>query len=473
MNMGFKYEKIVKYIKDGLGNGTLLPGRKLISIRKCAAEFSCSISVVMQAYELLECQGVIKSKEKSGYYINSFSSRDLPQPHTYTHSLKSIKSKANNMTEQIIDLAMNQNIIPLGATIPDTSILAAGKLTSSITKTIKEQTDLLSRYTPGSGSRNLRHEISKYMFDRGVNISAEDIVITNGCTEALYISLLATTKPGDTIAIETPVFFGLITMLEKLNRDVVEIPTKTDTGMDLEILEKTVSEKNITTVVFTSSFQNPLCFVMPDENKKELYSIATKYNLKLIEDDIFGDCSFNQRVNFPVKSLDIEKRVIYCSSFSKTLSPGMRVGWAIPGKFNDEFRTIKQTSGLGGSPIIQESMAQFLRSGAYDFHLKKFRKKISNQTLHIKKIIEDNFPDDCKISKPEGGFFLWLELVEGFDSIKLFNTALDADIGIAPGPIFTISENYRNCIRISSGSPVTPRIEEGLIKLSNIVKNQY
>lgn len=468
----FKYEEISNYIVEGITNKALYSGNKLQSLRSTAKQFNCSVSVVLQAYEDLIARGIIKAVEKSGYFILPSLSCKIPEPQKYNHSLKALSSKTNNYTEKIIEMAMNRDILPLGAAIPDVSILSTKKIIKSLNNIIKDNTACINSYTPAKGSIELRIEIANYMFDKGVFIDPEEIVITNGCAEALYIAIQCSTNPGDTVAIETPVFFSLISILEKLKMNVVEIPTSPITGMELDILEEIIMKEKVKTVIFSPTFQNPLCSVMPPCNKKRLYHISEKYNLTLIEDDIYGDCSFDGQKHFPVKSFDKSKRIIYCSSFSKTLAPGLRIGWAIPGKRLDNFTNFKQISSLGGTLLTQLAIADYLKHGFYKSHLSNFQKNIYLQTTQMKMLIKKILPDNIKVSNPTGGYFLWLELDDKINSYNIHNIAFSKHIGIVPGPVFSSSDKYLNCIRISCGNPITEKIIKGLEVLDLIIRNE-
>ena len=240
--------------------------------------------------------------------------------------------------------------------------------------------------------------------------------------------------------------------------------------MDLDILETVLETEDIKTVVVNPAFQNPLGFTMSGSDKLRLYSLAELFSFTIIEDDIYSDCSFTNQVIKPIKALDFSGRVIYCSSFSKTLAPGFRIGWTIAGKFADNVSLARQLSGLGGPVLIEASVAEYLGSGAYEYHLKYFRKKIASQVYEIRKLIDIHFPINTRISTPEGGYFLWVELQQEINSIELYNWAFENNIGIIPGTVFSASGKYLNCIRISCGSPVSEKMREGIERLGSKIK---
>lgn len=471
--MDFKYELIFDECIYAITEGIFLPMKKLPSLRKMAIKYNCALSVVIQAYSKLEALGLITSKEKSGYFVSKKSKIEIPKPESINHTLLPNLTKANIMTAEMFNIAMDKSILPLGVAIPDESVIATKKLVQYISRKIKSSPELLTIFTPASGSLNLRKEIVKYMFNKDVFVNVDDIVITNGCSEALYISLKIITKPGDTVAIETPSFFSLISILKELKLRVIEIPTRSIDGLDLDILKIALSSSKIKALIFSSTIQNPLCSIMKPNTLIELYQISIDFDFILIEDDIYGDCSFTNKVYKPLKHIDKFNRVIYCSSFSKTLSPGIRIGWAIPGDRLKQFRETKNISDLGGPAFVQESLADFLKDGCYDLHIKSFRKKIYAQTYGIRKLIEQYFPSGIKVTKPEGGYFLWIEFPKGFDSYNLYKAAYDKKIGIAPGAVFSVSGNYINCIRISCSSRITDKVIEGIKQLGELSKKLF
>ena len=469
----FKYEEIFTHVVEAIENNTIVYGEKLSSLRNTANYFSCSLSVVMQAYEELECQGYVHSVEKSGFFVTNRKTGVLPEPQNYDHKLIASPTRASNMIDQIMEMTHMPHILPFGAAIPDLSLLSGKKISSVISKKVKSNLNYINSYAATDGELCLRTEIAKYMLKKGVNVSAREIIITNGCSEALYLAVKSCSESGDTFAIETPTYLGLISILESLERDVIEVPTSPEKGIDLDILETVLETEDIKAIVVNPAFQNPLGFTMNDSNKLRLYSLAELFSFTIIEDDTYSDCSFTSRIHKPIKALDFSGRVIYCSSFSKTLAPGLRIGWTIAGEFAGKVSLARQLSGLGGPVLIEASVAEYLSTGAYEYHLKYFRKKIASQVYEIRKLINIHFPTNTRISTPEGGFFLWVELPEKVNSIDLYNWAFKNNIGIIPGTLFSASEKYLNCIRISCGSPVSEKMREGIEKLGSKVEEIY
>ncbi len=472
MEKQFKYEAIADHIISALEAGTLLYGEKMLSLRKISSQFSCSVSVALQAYRSLEDRGYLHAVEKSGYFSRRPVNGPLPSPEREDHSLEALRIKPHGMIDRIMALSRDESIVQLNVAVPHPSLLPQKQLEKALIHKCRSDGELLFRYSEAQGSTDLRYEISRRMLGYGVSVSAEDLLITNGCMEALSLAVQCTSSEGDIIAIETPVFFGIITLLQELNRRVVEIPVSAVKGIDTEFLEKAVTEQKIKVCIITANFQNPLGFVMPIVQKRELLRIAKQYTLTIIEDDAYGECSFDGNGVQPLKAMDCADSVIYCSSFSKSLSPGVRVGWTIPGKQIDAMKQRKYATTFGGVSLIQEVVAEYLRFGRYESFLKNYRKNIRIQTETIRSLIADNFPESLKISNPSGGFFLWIEFNSGVDAYTLFEKALNEGVGVIPGGLFSTSDKYRNCIRISCATPVTEEVVQGIKILGKIAAEE-
>ena len=467
----FRYEEIADYITDAIEDGTIQYGSRIPSLRKMSKRFKCSISVAMQAYQELEKRGKVYAVEKSGFFASRPVSNPRPSTNTESYSLRSEEAKPLSVIGKIVDASNDSSIIPLGAGIPHESILPVAAIKQSLNRVLRENPQLITRYSDEAGYFSLRKEICRILLNRGVNAVPDEILITNGCSEALSLAVQSATAPGDTVAIESPVFMGAIQILKELGRKIIPVPTSADKGIDLDSLETAVKNEDVKAVMMTAAFQNPLGFVMPEINRKKAVELAEKYNITIIEDDLYSDCSHNFSAERPVKSFDKNGHVIYCSSFSKTLSPGLRIGWMMGGKHHRRCRKLKITQNLGGSPVLQAAMADFLQNGRYVNHVKKFQKSISRQALEMKILLSGYFPEDTAISNPYGGFFFWLEINREIDTIKLFRKALDHKISIAPGEVFGNGGRFRNCLRISFSFPVTDRIRDGVRTLGSMIKD--
>jgi DNA-binding transcriptional MocR family regulator len=324
-------------------------------------------------------------------------------------------------------------------------------------------------YEHTQGNEELRKQIARLSFNWGGKINADDVIVTAGCMEALILSLRTVTEHGDTVAVESPAYFGIYQAIESLGLKVVEITTDPTDGPDLECLEKAIDKFNISACVFVPNFNNPLGSCMPDDRKKRLVELITKHNIPLIEDDIYGEMYFGKHRPKTCKSFDTKGMVLYCSSFSKSLAPGYRVGWVIPGKFVDKVKQLKMMYTVTSPTLTQAAMAHFLSIGRYEYHLKNLRKALHTQCLKYMQGIMEYLPEDTKISRPQGGFVLWVELNNRVNAYKVSLEALKHGISVAPGQIFSANCNYSNCLRISYGKPWNEDVEYAMMMLGKVI----
>ena len=216
--------------------------------------------------------------------------------------------------------------------VPDPSLLPAAKINKSVVYALRNTKDHCINYEHTQGNIELRKEIAKLAFNWGGKVKPDEVIVTSGCLEAITMCLKAVTNYGDTVAVECPTYFGIYQAIESLGLKVVEILSDPVTGMDLNNLQKAIKKFPVKACVVIPNFNNPLGSCMPDENKKKLVEIITQHNIPLIEDDIYGELYFGRNRPKTCKYFDKKGLVMHCSSLSKSLSPGYRIGWAIPGK---------------------------------------------------------------------------------------------------------------------------------------------
>jgi DNA-binding transcriptional MocR family regulator len=463
-------------VADGLekmiADDVLKIGDKLPSVRVLSEEYGISMGTAFQAYYYLEGKGLIESRPKSGYYVR-FNQRRFPEMPkiVYPEPLSHDVSVKEMITSIYSDIALNTNkVINLALAVPDPSLVPSAKLNKSVMYALRNTKDNGINYENPQGNPELRKQIAKLAFNWGGKVKPDDVVITSGCLEAITICLKAVTRHGDTVAVESPNYFGIFQAIESLGLKVVEISSDPVTGLDLDGLQSILKKTAVKACVVTPNFNNPLGSCMPDENKKKLVEIVSKQNIPLIEDDIYGELYFGKNRPRTCKYYDTKDLVMYCSSLSKSLAPGYRIGWIIGGKFIDELKQAKRVQNISCPTLTQAAIAHFLQIGRYEYHLKTLRKALHVQCLKYMQAIIDYFPADTKLSRPHGGFVLWVELNIKIDTFKLRTEAMKHHISIVPGKIFSTSCNYSNCLRISFGKQWNEDIAYGLMMVGKLVK---
>ena len=325
-------------------------------------------------------------------------------------------------------------------------------------------------YEHVQGNILLRRQIARQAFNWGGTPSEEDIVVTAGAVEAMSLCVKAITHPGDAIAIESPTYFAIFQVMESHGLKVVEIPTDPVTGIDLEYLEQAIPRFDIKACLFVNNFNNPLGSCMPDERKKQLVDMLALKQIPLIEDDIYGELYFGKTRPKTCKTFDKNGLVLHCASFSKSLAPGFRIGWAIPGRFKDKVVSLKRMHTVSTNTLTQTAVADFLSNGRFELHLRHLRKALHMQSLRYLQAISEYFPEDIRVTRPQGGFTLWIEMNEKLNAYKLHKRALKHHIGIAPGQIFSSQGRFENCFRISYGAPWREEIGQGLHTLGRLIR---
>ncbi|MEJ7671728.1 MAG: PLP-dependent aminotransferase family protein [Chitinophagaceae bacterium] len=260
-------------------------------------------------------------------------------------------------------------------------------------------------YEKIEGNPKLRRHIARWSLNWNGKLAEHDIITTMGCINAIAYCMMAIAKRGDLIAVESPVYFGVLELAQSLGLKVLELPTSAKTGIELDALEKALSGKKVKLVLLVSNFNNPLGSCMPDENKKEAVQLISKYGVPLIEDDLYGDIYFGNSRPKSCKTYDEEGLVLWCGSVSKTLAPGYRVGWVAPGKYYEEIKHLKMLHSLSSTTLMQEVVANFFETGRYESHLRKLRRILYTNCLQYVRAVSEYFPKDTKVSRPQGGFF--------------------------------------------------------------------
>ncbi|WP_312390919.1 PLP-dependent aminotransferase family protein [Chryseobacterium sp.] len=463
------YLRIAKIIEEQINNETFRLGDKLPSLRTIQRIHNVSINTVKQAYLELESKSLIESRTRSGYFVSKSSKRKFSLPSVSSLQSSAVQKDPVDLIDKVFGSLKKANITQLSLGVPSPSLLPIAKLNKSLIKTVQTLEDGGTSYEPAQGSSNLRRTISKWSMVFGGGITADDLVTTSGTMNAIFNCLLAVTKPGDTMAVEIPVYFGTIQIAKSLGLNVIEIPSHPITGINLDVLKDNILKIDV--CCFTTNFSNPLGCLMPDANKKELVKLLTKHNIPLIEDDLYGNLFFGTDRPKPCKVFDEEGIVMWCSSVSKTLAPGYRVGWVAPGKYKDKIIRQKLLQTISTPLLYQEVIADFMENGRYEHHLRSFRKRLYTNCLHFQRSVEEYFPDNTKISQPQGGFVLWLELDERVDTAQLYDTAMLSNISFAPGRMFTLQNRYNNCMRLNFAQEWDDKMNNDLKLLGEIVKN--
>ena len=466
----FLYDQIVARIEKQIKQNLLKTGDKLPSVRVLSRQQGISISTAYKAYAELENMGMIEARTKSGYYVK-FSPSGLANVPEVNPPLKKIEQASVSEMIAMVNANMSkENVLRLSASAPSVSLIPLARLSKSMMEAMRKSPYGNVNYENVRGNISLRKQVAKNAFNWGGQITEDDVVTTQGCLEALVFCLRALTKPGDTVAIESPTYFGIFNVMLSLDLNVLEIPVQPETGVDIDYLERAMDKVDIKACLFVTNFSNPVGSCMPEDRKKQLVDLITKRQIPLIEDDIYGEIYFGKSRPRTCKSYDKEGWVMLCSSVSKSLAPGYRVGWCIPGRFKEQIINIKMMHTISSATPTQAAIAHFFETGRYDLHMRNLRKALHTQSLRYMQAIAAYFPADTKISQPQGGYALWIELNKKINAFELYQLAIEHNISIAPGQIFSADSRFTNFMRISFGLTYDEHMEQSFRLLGQLIK---
>lgn len=447
------YEKLANEIAKSIRDGVLRVGDKLPSVRDACSSRGVSPSTVFQAYYLLEARGLVRARPRSGYYVNARDDSLPPEPDTSCPDGESTELAISERIFDILDSVRNRDVTPLGSAFPSPLLFPLPRLAQAMSAHLKRQDPLDTIEDLSPGNPGLRRQIALRYLIAGINVPANDIVVTNGALEALNLCLQAVAEPGDTVIVEAPTFYGALQALERHGLKALEVPTHPRTGVDLEAMETAIKRPRPKACWLMTQFQNPLGSLMPEEKKRQLVELLARHEIALIEDDVYGELYFGAARPVPAKAFDKHGLVLHCSSFSKCLAPGYRIGWASAGRYTQRVQRLKLSSTLSASGPAQGALAEYLEQGGYDRHLRRLRETLQAQQDLMANAIAREFPAGTRVTRPQGGFFLWLEMPAAVDALALHRQALARGISVAPGPIFSASGQFGNALRLNYGHP--------------------
>ena len=465
------YIQIAEGIVQQIENGTLRSGEKVPSIRRLSTQKRVSVSTALQAYVWLENRGHLEARPKSGFFVRRPFAGLIPEPRFDARPLQPHLPGSDDIISTLLASASDPGCVPFAAGCATPDVFPNRAMNTIVRRIVNRHPLHSARYEFPPGIDELRRQIARRLPDAGCELRAEDVVVTCGAMEAVTLSLRAVTKAGDVVAVESPTYFGILGCAASLGLKIVEIPTHPLEGMDLDRLENAIRKHRVKACIVMPNCHNPLGFVLPDKNKKALADLTARWNVAVIEDDVYGDLAFAGARPRSIKSYDRKGLVLLCSSFSKTLPPGYRVGWIAPGRYQAEVERLKYLTTVATSTLSQMTVAEFLNSGGYDRHVKRLRTIFAERVDTMRQAIARYFPAGTRITRPAGGILLWVELPAKTDALRLYQMALAERIAILPGKIFSPSNRFRNHVRINCGHTWDEVHERALLRLGRLCED--
>ncbi|WP_092020871.1 aminotransferase-like domain-containing protein [Marinobacter zhejiangensis] len=466
-----RYEQLAQDIAELIRSGALQPGSRIPSVRLASRTYKVSPSTVFRAYYHLENLGLIHARPKSGYFVTSLSHHALPSPLSVPEGTTSTPVDVSELVFSLLQAIRDARQVPLGSAFPGPSLFPMQRLARSMAKATRlmDLGSVVADLPPGN--LNLRRQIAVRYGIAGVSVPVEEILVTDGALEALNLCLQAVTSPGDLVAIEAPAFYACLQVLERLKLQAVPIPVDPRNGIDLDALAGALKSHDIKACWFMTNFQNPTGVSLPTERKQRLVELLHRHQVPLVEDDVYGELYYGSQAPVMTKAFDRDGLVMHCSSFSKCLAPGYRVGWVSAGRYAEAIQRLKLMTTLSASVPAQAAIADYLEFGGFDRHLRGLRARLESQKHQMFAAIDRYFPKDVRFTRPDGGYFLWLELPAQVDTLDLFQRAAAEGISLAPGPMFSATREFRHCLRLNYGQPWSDGLERAVARLGQLLAN--
>lgn len=462
------YLNLAESISSRIEQGLYGPGERLPSVRTLSHEHGVSLTTVQQAYRVLECSGLVISRPRSGYFVPA-DRRVAPLPQMGRPILRPVNISQWDMVRELMRFDQSPSIVQLGCGMPDITAPTLKPLLTTMARISRRSDSASLQYNHIQGVLALREQIARLSIDSGCRLTPTDIIVTSGCQEALSTAIRAVCMPGDIVAIASPSYHGIMQTLKAADLKALEIPTDPVTGINLEALEMAMEQWPIKVIQLTANCNNPLGYIMPDDRKLKLIRLAQRFDVPIIEDDIYGDLSHRYPRPRSLKSFDEDNRVLLCSSFSKTVAPGLRVGWIAPGRYLPQVLHMKYIGSGATATQPQLAVAEFIAKGNYPQHLRRMRKQYKRNGDLMSEWVNRYFPAGARVSQPQGGFTLWVELPEEFDTYALNRLLETQNVQVASGNIFSAAGKYRNCIRMNFANLPTRRVEMAVLKVGQTI----
>ncbi|WP_417505652.1 PLP-dependent aminotransferase family protein [Marinomonas gallaica] len=467
----FRYQALEVLLRQQIQTGRFKVGEKLPSVRTLCKLHEMSKATVVHALHKLEADQLIYAVPKSGYFVNE-ANADYNAPQKV--STPSVPALVNvpDIFRDIMSRSAAFDILPTDDPVPVAQhLVTLNRMIGKASRTHPEQK--AHYYDEPKGHVGLRQAIADLYRQRETQLIPDDLCITSGCQHALFLALMAACQPGDTVAIESPAFYGVLQQLEQLGLHVIEISSDPNTGIDLQELAEKIQDWPIKACIVTPNFNTPTGARMPIEHIKSLLQLAHQHDFFIIEDDIYGELRFRSELCPPIKNECREGRVIMCSSFSKCLSRELRIGWVAGGALHAKIVQLKLITQLASPQAVQEGLAEFIHQGHFKRYVNQYRQQLKEQRDQLLDELKRYWGGQIKFSKPHGGLSCWVELPNQIDTQKSYKLLLEKGIVLTPGVLFSAHGLYKNHMRLSFSQPLTERRRAALhLLFQTLLENQ-
>jgi len=461
------YLQVAETLGALIRSEVLARGERLPSLRETARRHGVSLSTAVQAYRALEDMRLIETRPRSGHFVAARPVR-LLEPEISRPPADSRRVDIGSLAAQVMRMAYEPGTISFGAACPGSDLFQQERVRRAVSRAAQRHRATLCEYPIGPGHESLRRAIARYALRLDCQLQPRDIVTTHSCLEAITLCLRAVTQPGDVVALESPTYFGFLEILQSLHLRALEIPTHPRNGLSLDALQLAFDTQPVKAVLSVPTLSNPLGACMPLPERRRLAQMVAAHGIPVIEDVLYNDLAEQDDRRRAVRSFDSSGHVMICGSFSKTIAPGIRLGWVDAGRWSEPVRRMKAATSGGQTTLLELAMADLLTQTGHESANRQLRRTVAARVDEARSLIAQSFPKGTRVTDPAGGFILWVELPPPIDSQALFHACLAEHICIAPGTMFSATDRYRHCIRLGVGGRWDDAQRNGLRRVGAI-----
>ena len=466
---GSKYLQIAQTLATSIRTGVLTRGERLPSLRDLASQHGVSLSTAVQAYRALEDMRLVETRPRAGFFVAARPPRP-PVPEVTQPPADSREVDIDALAAHTLRFAHEEGYTSFGAAGPSDELFSVERIRRTVMRAAQRHRTVLCEYTLGTGHEELRRAVARYALRLGCQLKPRDIVTTNSCLESLTLCLRAVTRPGDVVALESPTYFGFLEILQSLHLRALEIPTHPRDGMSLDALELALDTQPVKAVMLSPTLSNPMGGSLPMADRRRLARVAAARGIAVVEDVLHNDLAEQEDKRRAVRSFDPTGHVMLCGSFSKTIAPGLRVGWVEAGRWTEPVRRMKMSTSGAQTTFVELAMAELLGHTGTEAAFRQMRHTIGVRVDEARRLIAGSFPKGTRVTDPAGGYILWVEMPRAVDSQALFTACLAERIAIAPGTLFSASDRYRHCIRLGVGGRWDDAQRHALMRVGELAR---
>ena len=472
------YKQIAGYFRQAILSGSIEPNTRLPASRQLATDLGVNRLTIENAFAELESDGLVFSIMGSGTY--SLAPFSLPKNPTaaenttwplWQQDLSIRKTNNQSLPVDRFNISPSSGMLNFAVGIGDSSLFPVEDFRKILQSSLRQHGKKALEYGESRGYPPLRKVISQILASQGLNVSAENILVTAGSQQAISLVSQLLLKAGDVILVEDPTYADALDLFRALNLKIAGIPCGPG-GMQTGLLENILQKYHPKLIYTIPNFHNPTGSCLDISSRQELISLAEKYNIPILEDDFVGDLRYSGFAIPALKALDPGGRVIYTSTFSKMLMPGLRVGFlAVEGPVYEELILQKRVFDLTTSNLIQRALEAYVSVGRYQSHLRRSCRIYKKRRDAMLEAAAKYLPENIFCAEPDGGLFIWLKLPEEYKTSRLLPAAREKGVLFAPGNKFFITpEEGEPFMRLNFAAFLEEEIETGIKKLGETLR---